>query len=55
MSELKLRVWVCSQPYFRIMNGTVYLPEATIPITDVGDSYNYLLGSGVIIDPGPSL
>ncbi len=36
------------------MRGTVYLSGATIPITDVGDSY--LPGSGVNQDdPGPSL
>ncbi len=36
------------------MSGTVYLPGATIPITDVGDSY--LPGSGANqVEPGPSL
>ncbi len=36
------------------MNGTVYLPGATIPITDVGDSY--LSGNTTNpTDPGPSL
>ncbi len=36
------------------MSGTVYLPGATIPITDVGDSY--LPGSAMNqVDPGPSL
>ncbi len=39
--------------YFTL-SGTVYLPGATIPITDVGDSY--LPGSGANQDdPGPSL
>ncbi len=36
------------------MSGTVYLPGATINITDVGDSY--LPGNGTnLVDPGPSL
>ncbi len=37
-----------------MVNGTVYLPGATIPITDVGDSYP--CGSGANpVDPGPTL
>ncbi len=36
------------------MSGIVYLPGATIPITDVGDSYPP--GNGVNqVDPGPYL
>ncbi len=34
------------------MSGTVYLPGATIPITDVGDGFPGVTNP---VDPGPSL
>ncbi len=37
------------------MSGTVYLPGATIPITDVGDSYVPPGDQTNQVDPGPSL